>query len=89
MLKFLAITLAAALSTGTAVAAPLTFPASFKIREIPAGDATIHVRIGGSGPAVVLLHGHGDTGDMWVPLAIDLAVDRRRKRDPGRSSPSY
>ena len=25
------------------------------------------------GPAVVLLHGFGDTGDMWAPLAADLA----------------
>ncbi len=27
------------------------------------------------GPAVVLLHGFGDTGDMWAPLAADLAKD--------------
>ena len=25
--------------------------------------------IGGTGPAVVLLHGYGETGDMWSPLA--------------------
>jgi pimeloyl-ACP methyl ester carboxylesterase len=24
----------------------------------------------------VLLHGYGETGDMWVPLAKDLARDR-------------
>ena len=35
----------------------------------------IHVRVGGSGPALVLLHGFGDTGDMWAPLATDLAKD--------------
>ncbi|MDF1792925.1 MAG: alpha/beta hydrolase [Thalassobaculaceae bacterium] len=36
---------------------------------------TIHVRVGGQGPAVVLLHGFGDTGDMWAPMAADLARD--------------
>jgi pimeloyl-ACP methyl ester carboxylesterase len=35
----------------------------------------MHVRVGGKGPAVVLLHGFGDTGDMWAPLAADLARD--------------
>jgi pimeloyl-ACP methyl ester carboxylesterase len=24
---------------------------------------------------VVLLHGYGETGDMWAPLAADLARD--------------
>jgi pimeloyl-ACP methyl ester carboxylesterase len=33
------------------------------------------VRVGGSGPAVVLLHGFGETGDMWAPLAENLARD--------------
>jgi hypothetical protein len=28
---------------------------------------TIHVRVGGKGPAVVLLHGYGETGDMGAP----------------------
>jgi pimeloyl-ACP methyl ester carboxylesterase len=27
-------------------------------------------------PAVVLLHGYGETGEIWVPLAKDLARDR-------------
>jgi pimeloyl-ACP methyl ester carboxylesterase len=34
------------------------------------------VRIGGQGPAAVLLHGYGETGDMWAPLAADLVADR-------------
>jgi pimeloyl-ACP methyl ester carboxylesterase len=38
-------------------------------------DTSIHVRAGGAGPAVVLLHGYGETGDMWVPLASDLTRD--------------
>lgn len=51
------------------------FP-GFATRKVAAGDATIHVRSGGTGPAVVLLHGYGETGDMWAPLARDLARDR-------------
>jgi pimeloyl-ACP methyl ester carboxylesterase len=51
------------------------YPSSFRTQQIAAGDATIHVRVGGEGPAVVLLHGYGETGDMWAPLAADLARD--------------
>jgi len=47
----------------------------FAVREVTGNGVTIHVRWGGSGPAVVLLHGYGETGDMWAPLAIDLARD--------------
>ena len=49
------------------------FPASFRTQEITTNGATIHVRVGGKGPAVVLLHGYGETGDMWAPLAAELA----------------
>ena len=51
------------------------FPAAFRTQDIAVDGATIHVRVGGKGPAVVLLHGFGDTGDMWAPLAADLAKD--------------
>ncbi|WP_109125468.1 alpha/beta hydrolase [Dyella sp. C11] len=51
------------------------FPAQFKIEDIKVDGATIHVRVGGKGPAVVLLHGFGDTGDMWAPLAANLVRD--------------
>ncbi|HEX5325146.1 MAG TPA: alpha/beta hydrolase [Acetobacteraceae bacterium] len=51
----------------------LQFPPGFNTDEITTDGATIHVRTGGSGPAVVLLHGFGDTGDMWAPLAAALA----------------
>jgi pimeloyl-ACP methyl ester carboxylesterase len=40
---------------------------------IQTNGTTLFVRVGGHGPAVVLLHGFGDTGDMWAPLAITLA----------------
>jgi pimeloyl-ACP methyl ester carboxylesterase len=43
-----------------------------------------------SGPAVVLFHGFGDTGDMWAPLAAELARDHTvvvpDLRGMGRSS---
>lgn len=51
------------------------FPAAFRTQDIPVEGVKIHVRVGGKGPAVVLLHGFGDTGDMWAPLAADLARD--------------
>ncbi|HWX19669.1 MAG TPA: alpha/beta hydrolase, partial [Candidatus Binatia bacterium] len=53
------------------------FPANFQTQEIQTDGATIHVRVGGQGPAVVLLHGFGDTGDMWAPMAAELARDHR------------
>lgn len=58
-----------------AVADVQPFPASFHTQEVETAGATIHVRVGGQGPAVVLLHGFGDSGDMWAPLAADLARD--------------
>ncbi|MGN6147876.1 MAG: alpha/beta fold hydrolase [Rhizomicrobium sp.] len=45
------------------------FPANFKTQDIKTNGTMIHVRVGGSGPAVVLLHGFGDSGDMWAPVA--------------------
>ena len=53
-----------------------TFPIGFKTQEISTTSVTIHTRVGGAGPAVMLLHGYGETGDMWAPLAVDLARDR-------------
>src|SRR5258708_11572656 len=42
---------------------------------VPTNGTSLYVRVGGKGPAVVLLHGFGFTGDMWAPLAIVLAKD--------------
>lgn len=56
-------------------AAVQPFSSAFRTQDIQTDGATIHVRVGGKGPAVVLLHGFGDTGDMWAPLANDLARD--------------
>ncbi|HEY6640512.1 alpha/beta hydrolase [Povalibacter sp.] len=60
---------------GSSIAQVPPFPAGFFVRDIPSNGVTIHVRTGGHGPAVVLLHGYGETGDMWAPLAADLARD--------------
>ena len=49
------------------------FPAGFRVEEIKANGATIQTRIGGQGPAVVMLHGFADTGDMWALPATALA----------------
>ncbi|SEJ26431.1 MULTISPECIES: alpha/beta fold hydrolase [unclassified Variovorax] len=51
------------------------FSPAFKTREIAVDGTTLHVRVGGTGPAVTLLHGFGETGDMWAKLANDLARD--------------
>ena len=48
------------------------FPSGFRTEEIRTDGATIHVRGGGTGPAIVMLHGFGDTGDIWAPLAAVL-----------------
>ncbi|WP_425355211.1 alpha/beta fold hydrolase [Ramlibacter agri] len=66
---------ATALAAGPALADSFDFPAGFRTQEVPANGTTLHVRVGGSGPAVVLIHGYGDTGDMWVPLAAELMRD--------------
>src|SRR6478752_9833653 len=59
----------------SASAAVRPFPPEFRTQDIKTDGATIHVRVGGKGPAVVMLHGFGDTGDMWAPLAAALAKD--------------
>jgi pimeloyl-ACP methyl ester carboxylesterase len=71
MLRFFAGGLAGLLFVTPALAIE-PFPASFKVQEISTNGTTLHVRVGGSGPAVLLLHGFGDTGDMWAPLAVQL-----------------
>src|ERR1700682_1866617 len=51
------------------------FPASFKTQTIKTNGTELYVRVGGFGPAVVFLHGFGDTGDMWAPIAAKLIKD--------------
>lgn len=52
------------------------FPSGVRVEGVETGGVAIHTRVGGTGPAVVMLHGFADTGDMWAPLAAAL-VGRR------------
>src|SRR5215471_11307554 len=62
----------ALISALPALAEVRAFPPTVRGQEIQTDGAMIHVRVGGSGPGVVMLHGFGDTGDMWAPLAAKL-----------------
>lgn len=45
----------------------------FELTSIDAGEAVIRVRHGGSGPPLLLLHGHPQTHVMWHKIAPRLA----------------
>ncbi len=50
-----------------------SLPSTLKPRTVASPEgADIFVRSGGSGPAVVLLHGYAETSDSWAPLAAEL-----------------
>jgi len=51
------------------------WPSAFHGQQMGVSGGTQYVRVGGHGPTVLLLHGFGDTGDMWVPLAEILVKD--------------
>ncbi|RUY03957.1 alpha/beta hydrolase, partial [Mesorhizobium sp. M2A.F.Ca.ET.040.01.1.1] len=51
------------------------FPHGFKTQTIETNRTSLHVRVGGQGPAVIMLHGFGDSGDMWAPVAAKLMKD--------------
>jgi pimeloyl-ACP methyl ester carboxylesterase len=75
MRKFTSAVLIVLFLVGHALAKVEPYPAEFRTETISTNGASIFVRVGGHGPAVVLLHGYGETGDMWAPLAIVLATD--------------
>ena len=75
MIRFALAALGALALSLPAAAQVQPFPADFRVQEIQANGTVLHIRIGGRGPAVVLLHGYGETGDMWAPLAAELARD--------------
>ena len=58
-----------------AQAAVHPFPPGFHGKQMTVTGGTQYVRVGGHGPSIVLLHGFGDTGDMWEPLAQILVKD--------------
>jgi pimeloyl-ACP methyl ester carboxylesterase len=75
MLRTVVALVLAALFPVAGVAAIQAYPAEFQTRTIRTNGTSLYVRVGGKGPAVVLLHGFGDTGDMWAPLAAVLIAD--------------
>jgi haloacetate dehalogenase len=50
------------------------FP-GFKVRRVKTSGAAIHLRVGGEGPPVLLLHGYPETHVMWHKVAPALARD--------------
>jgi pimeloyl-ACP methyl ester carboxylesterase len=52
-----------------------SWPATFAAKQMTVTGGTQYVRVGGKGAAVLFLHGFGDTGDMWLPLADALVKD--------------
>jgi pimeloyl-ACP methyl ester carboxylesterase len=52
-----------------------TWSSDFHGQQMAVSGGTQYVRLGGHGHAVLLLHGFGDTGDMWIALAEILAKD--------------
>src|SRR6267154_4994587 len=70
-----ALTAAALLAATGAAAAVQPFPPVFRTQMVDANGTKIYVRSGGKGPAVVMLHGFGGTGDMWAPIAAKLVQD--------------
>jgi pimeloyl-ACP methyl ester carboxylesterase len=75
MLRYLVGAAAAAVLATPVLARIEPFAASFHTQMVQTNGTSLYVRIGGQGPAVVLLHGFGDTGDMWAPLAAVLVKD--------------
>jgi pimeloyl-ACP methyl ester carboxylesterase len=71
----LLLALLGALVVTPALARVEPFPKSFHTQMMATNWTHVFVRIGGAGPAVILLHGFGDTGDMWAPLAAILVKD--------------
>lgn len=64
-----------AVLTTFSIAQP-SLPSSFQHRTVHSPEgADIYVRWGGTGPAVVLLHGYAENSDSWAPLAADLMKD--------------
>src|SRR3954462_847966 len=66
----------------------------FDLSMIDTGERTIRTRHGGSGPPLLLLHGHPQTHVMWHRVAPGLAeqftvilMDLRGYGDSGRPAP--
>jgi len=67
MFRYVATILVTILLSASLAAGITPFPASFHAQMVPTNGTSLYVQVGGKGPAVVLLHGFGFTGDMWAP----------------------
>ncbi|MEO8538413.1 MAG: alpha/beta fold hydrolase, partial [bacterium] len=45
----------------------------FESRDIATPSGSVHLRVGGSGPVLLLLHGYPETHVMWHAVAPALA----------------
>src|SRR4051794_28718804 len=54
-------------------AGDMDFFSDFSLERVDVGTATLRVRVGGSGPCVLLLHGHPRTHTTWYRAAPLLA----------------
>ena len=70
-----AVAVGAALTMGTTAHAANGVDAvpGFRAASAEVNGTRINYRIGGNGPAIVLLHGYAETGHMWNPLMPLLA----------------
>lgn len=75
MFRYFAAAVVALFVAAPALARIEPFPAGFHTQMVQSNGTSLFVRVGGKGPAVVLLHGFADTGDMWAPLAAVLVKD--------------
>jgi pimeloyl-ACP methyl ester carboxylesterase len=50
-------------------------PPGFTEKSATVNGVRINYKIGGQGPAVVLLHGYAETSHMWLPLMPQLATN--------------
>jgi pimeloyl-ACP methyl ester carboxylesterase len=66
--------LALAMSAAASASPTSSFADGFVVKRVPVEGATINVVAGGTGPAIVLLHGYAETSLMWRPLAKRLAT---------------
>ena len=55
----------------------MDFFEEFGLDHIDTGEAVLRVRWGGSGPPVVLLHGHPRTHVTWHAVAAELPAGTR------------
>jgi pimeloyl-ACP methyl ester carboxylesterase len=72
--KFIA---AGALAAATGLAAAASAPIDVKVdgfadKYAQVNGVKLHYKVGGQGTPVVLLHGYGQTGHMWVPAMKEL-----------------